>query len=148
MITRIFPYLNFDGQGREAADFYAEVLDAELSGIVTYGEAHGSDMDMGDFPENAKDMVMNAEIILKNGQSFMISDVPPGMGMPFRKGNNVSLTITPDDKEEARTIFGKLADGGEIAMELQETFWSPLYGSVTDRFGIEWQISVEPETEK
>lgn len=146
MITRIFPYLNFDGQGQEAAHFYTDVLDAELSGLVTYGEANGSDME--GLPEEAKDMVMNAEIILKNGQSFMISDVPPGMGIPFQKGNSVSLTITPDDKEEARTIFGKLSEGGEIAMELQETFWSPLYGSVTDRFGIEWQISVEPENQK
>ncbi|HSJ36869.1 MAG TPA: VOC family protein [Planococcus sp. (in: firmicutes)] len=149
MITKIFPYLNFDGQGQQAAHFYTDVLNAELSGMVTYGEAHGSDMDMGDLPEEAKDMVMNAEIILKNGQSFMISDVPPGMGMPsLQSGNNISLTITTGDIEEARTLFGKLAEGGEIAMELQETFWSPLYGSVTDRFGIEWQISVEPETEK
>lgn len=148
MITRIFPYLNFDGQGREAAHFYTDVLNAELSGVVTYGEVIASDMDMGELPEEAKDMVMNAEIILNDRQSFMISDVPPGMGMPFQKGNNVSLTITPDDMEEARTIFGRLAEGGEIAMDLQETFWSPLYGSVTDRFGIDWQISVEPDTEK
>ncbi|TAA69755.1 VOC family protein [Planococcus salinarum] len=146
MITKIFPYLNFDGHGQEAAHFYVNVLDAELSGLVTYGEANGSELE--GIPEEAKDMVMNAEIILKNGQSFMISDVPPGMGIPFRKGNNVSLTITPDNEEEAHTIFGTLAEGGEIAMELQETFWSPLYGSVTDRFGIEWQISVEPEIQK
>ncbi|SIS39765.1 VOC family protein [Salimicrobium flavidum] len=93
-------------------------------------------------------MVMNAEVALKNGHSFMISDVPPGIGMPFQKGNNISITITTDDKEEAKAIFGQLAEGGKITMELQETFWSPSYGSVIDRFGIEWQISVEPVTEK
>lgn len=146
MITKIFPYLNFDGNGKEAAHFYTEALDAELTGIATYGEAHGAEETEG-IPEEAKDMVMNAQIILKNGDNLMISDVPPGMGMPFQKGNNVSITITLDDMEEAKTIFGKLADGGKVSMELQETFWSPLYGNLTDRYGIEWQISVDPETE-
>ncbi|WP_233208552.1 VOC family protein [Planomicrobium sp. MB-3u-38] len=60
----------------------------------------------------------------------------------------MSLTLTLDDKEEARIIFGKLAEGGMVSMDLQETFWSPLYGNLIDRFGIEWQISVDPETGK
>ena len=78
----------------------------------------------------------------------MISDVPPGMGMPpFQTGNNMSVTVLFDDIEEARGVFNKLADGGTISMELQETFWSPLYGSLTDKFGIDWQISVEGEME-
>lgn len=145
MITKIFPYLNFDGQGQEAAHFYTNVLDAELAGLMTYGEASANDPE--GMPEEAKDLVMNAQIILKNGDPLMISDVPPGMGMSFRRGNNVSLTLTLDDEEEARTIFGKLAEGGMVSMDLQETFWSPLYGNCTDRFGIEWQISVEMKTD-
>ena len=145
MITKLFPYLNFDGDGKEAAHFYAEVLGAELAGIMTYGEAHGDEIE--GMPEEAKDMVMNAQLNLKNGDTLMISDVPPGMGMPFQKGNNVSLTVTLDDIEEARTLFGKLAEGGTVNMELQETFWSPLYGNLTDRFGIDWQISVDAKTE-
>lgn len=144
MITKMFPYLNFDGDGKEAAHFYTDVLGAELAGLMTFGEAQGPEGN--GLPEEAKDMVMNAQINLKNGDQLMISDVPPGMGMPFQKGNNVSLTITLDDKEEARTLFGRLAEGGTVVMELQETFWSPLYGNVTDRFGTDWQISVESET--
>ncbi|EIM06946.1 protein PhnB [Planococcus antarcticus DSM 14505] len=78
----------------------------------------------------------------------MISDVPPGMGMPsFQKGNNMSVTVLFDEIEEAQTVFNKLSEGGKVSMELQETFWSPLYGSLTDRFGIEWQVSVEGEME-
>lgn len=143
MITKIFPYLNFDGDGKEAAHFYTDVLGAELIGLMTYGEAAGGGA--GEMPEEAKDLVMNAQIVLKNGDQLMISDVPPGMGMPFQKGNNISLTLTLDDKEEARTIFTRLAEGGTINMDLHETFWSPLYGNLHDRFGIDWQISVEPE---
>lgn len=146
MITKIFPYLNFDGQGQEAAHFYTDVLNGELIGLMTYGDANGDDME--GIPEEAKDMVMNAQIVLKNGEYLMISDVPPGMGISYRKGNNISLTLTLDDQEDARIIFGKLAEGGMVSMDLQETFWSPLYGNLIDRFGIEWQISVDPETEK
>lgn len=140
MIMKLFPYLNFEGEGQEAAHFYTDVLGGELVGIMTYGEAQ----DAEDMPEKVRDMVMNAQINLKNGDTLMISDVPPGMGMPnFQKGNNVSVTVLFDEIEEARSVFNKLSDGGKVSMELQETFWSPLYGSVADRFGIEWQISVE-----
>ncbi|MTD31956.1 VOC family protein [Planomicrobium sp. YIM 101495] len=143
MITKVFPYLNFDGDGKEAAHFYAEVLGAQLAGISTYGDAHGGDME--GMPEGAADLVMNAQLVFANGDSIMISDVPPGMGIPFQKGTNVSVTLTMDDKEEARNAFQKLSEGGGVSMELQETFWSPLYGALQDRFGIEWQISVDPE---
>lgn len=146
MITKLFPYLNFDGDGQEAAHFYTDVLGGELVGIMTYGEAQEADTE--GMPQEAKDMVMNAQINLKNGDTLMISDVPPGMGMPmFQKGNNMSVTVLFDDIEEARTSFNKLSEGGKIGMELQKTFWSPLYGSLTDRFGIEWQVSVEGEME-
>lgn len=142
MITKLFPYLNFDGQGQEAAHFYKDVLNGELIGLMTYGDANGDDME--GMPAEAKDMVMNAQIMLKNKDYLMISDVPPGMGISYQKGNSVSLTLTLDDQEEARIIFGKLAEGGMVSMDLQETFWSPLYGNLIDRFGIEWQISVDP----
>ena len=144
MITKLFPYLNFDGQGQEAVHFYTDVLNGELIGLMTYGDANSNDM--GGMPEEARDMVMNAQIMLKNKDYLMISDVPPGMGMSYQKGNSVSMTLTLDNQEEARTIFGKLADGGMVSMDLQETFWSPLYGNCIDRFGIEWQISVDPES--
>jgi len=144
MITKLFPYLNFEGDGQEAAHFYADVLGGELVGVMTYGEAQEAE----DVPEQVKDMVMNAQINLKNGDTLMISDVPPGMGMPdFQKGNNMSVTLLFDEIEEARNVFNKLLEGGKVGMELQETFWSPLYGSLTDRFGIEWQVSVEGEME-
>ncbi|WP_233208551.1 hypothetical protein [Planomicrobium sp. MB-3u-38] len=83
MITKMFPYLNFDGQGQEAAHFYTDVLDGDLVGLMTYGDANGDDME--GIPEEAKDMVMNAQIVLKNGDYLMISDVPPGMGISYRK---------------------------------------------------------------
>ncbi len=71
----------------------------------------------------------------------MFSDVPPGM--PFTAGNNISLIVGFDNADELKTVFRKLKEGGNIIMELQETFWSKCYGYLTDRFGISWQLSLQ-----
>ncbi|MPM46594.1 hypothetical protein SDC9_93299 [bioreactor metagenome] len=144
MLTSLFPYLNFDGNAKEAMHYYVEALDGELLGMTTFGEAPKDDSAAAEefsLPPGVEDLVMNAQIKLKNGAMLMISDVFPGMH--FQPGNHISLTLTYDDVEEARTVFNRLAEGGSIGMELQQTFWSPLYGSLTDRYGVEWQISVD-----
>ena len=69
----------------------------------------------------------------------MFSDVFPGM--PFVKGNNISLAIVSKNIEEIKYLFNKLKEGGTVAMELQETFWSKCYGHLTDKFGIGWQFN-------
>lgn len=144
MLTSLFPYLNFDGNAKEATHFYVEALDGELIDITTFGEAPKDESDASEeasLPPGVENLVMNAQIKLKNGAMLMISDVFPGMH--FQLGNHISLTLTFNDVEEARTVFNRLADGGSIGMELQQTFWSPLYGSLTDRYGVDWQISVD-----
>ena len=69
----------------------------------------------------------------------MFSDNFPGM--PFIVGNNISLTIVSDNLDEIKSFFNQLKEGGNVGMELQETFWSKCYGNVTDKFGIQWQLS-------
>lgn len=71
----------------------------------------------------------------------MFSDTFPGQ--PFEQGNNVTLALLSDKQDELKEWFEKLKDGGIVEMELQETFWSKLYGRVTDKFGIHWQLSHE-----
>lgn len=144
MLTSLFPYLNFDGNAKEATHLYVEVLGGELIGMTSFGEAPKDESETAEafsLPPGVDERIMNAQIRLKNGAMLMISDVLPGM--EFRLGNNLSLTLTYADVEEARAVFKRLADGGTIGMELQQTFWSPLYGSLTDRYGVEWQISVD-----
>ena len=70
----------------------------------------------------------------------MFSDVFPGM--PFVAGNNISLTIVSENMDEIQSAFNKLKDGGTVGMDLQETFWSKAYGSLTDKFGIIWQFNL------
>ncbi|QUW22818.1 VOC family protein [Sporosarcina sp. Marseille-Q4063] len=135
-------YLNFNGNCREAVEFYAEVFGTEKPEIMTFGEApQHPDYQL---PEEAKDLVMHTRLNI-SGSNVMFSDVFPGN--PFVAGNNISLALVSEDMDEIKSVFSKLSEGGTVRMELQETFWSKSYGSLTDKFGIEWQASHEDRSE-
>lgn len=129
-------YLNFNGNTREAVEFYAEVFGTEKPNIMTFGETP-QDPNYP-LPEEAKNLVMHTRLNI-NGSNVMFSDVFPGM--PFVQGNNITLALISTDIDEMKSWFNKLQEGGSIGMELQETFWSKLYGQVTDKFGIGWQFN-------
>ena len=131
-------YLNFNGNCREAAEFYAEVFGTEKPQIMTFGEAPPNPE--YPLPEEAKDLVMHTRLNI-NGSNVMFSDTFPGM--PFIQGNNISLAFVSEDEDEVKAVFNKLKEGGEVALELQETFFSKCYGQIKDQFGIEWQLSFD-----
>lgn len=136
----IIPYLIFNGNCREAVNYYTEVFKTEKPQIMAFGDMPGDPS--FEMPEGAKNLVMHAELEVSSGK-IMFSDNFPGT--PFTQGNNVNLTIVSKDEEFIKTSFNKLKDGGTVEMELQETFWSKLYGSLTDKFGIVWQLSLDSE---
>ena len=140
MILSMYPYLVMDGQGQEAVRFYQTALKAEVLDVQTFGEMPGKEE--GSLPEEAKNRVLNAHLKVGNTH-LMLSDTFPGN--PYQLGEQVTIALLVDNADETREIFGKLEDGGKVAMELQETFWSKLYGQVTDKFGVTWQISTEPK---
>ena len=129
-------YINFNGNCREAVEFYTQGFEAEKQQIMTYGDAPPSPG--FNLPEEAKNLIMNTQLNIK-GHTLMFSDAPPGM--PFVAGNNISLIILSKDLEEIQSLYNKLKEGGTIGMELQETFWSKCYGYVIDKFGIGWQLN-------
>jgi PhnB protein len=93
-----------------------------------------------EFPisDETKKLVLHSELDVFGGK-IMFSDVPENL--PYNVGNNVSIVITTNNMDEARSTFERLSEGGLVTMDLQETFWSKLYGMVTDQFGVNWQIS-------
>ena len=91
-------------------------------------------------PEEAKNLVMHTRLTI-SGSNVMFSDTFPGS--PFVVGNNITLAVVSKNLEEIKSSFNRLKEGGTVRMELQETFWSKCYGSVTDKFGIEWQFSYD-----
>ncbi|MGE7842766.1 VOC family protein [Lysinibacillus sp. NPDC093712] len=131
-------YLIFNGNCREAVSFYEQVFNTDKAEIMTFGESP-SDPSYP-LPEEAKNLVMHTRLSIM-GSTVMFSDTFPGS--PFTIGNNVTLAVVSDNEAQLREAFEGLKEGGKVTMELQETFWSKCYGSLTDKFGIEWQISHE-----
>jgi PhnB protein len=135
MIQDINPYLVTNGNGQEAVDFYKDAFGAEVLSFQTFDE---NPMEGHPLPEEAKNLVLHAH--LKIGNSIlMISDNFPGN--PYQVGDHLSIAIMIKGAENTRAIFSKLEEGGKVPMELQETFWSPLYGQVQDKYGVLWQVS-------
>jgi PhnB protein len=131
-------YLVFNGNCREAVEFYAKVFRTETPHIMTFGESPQNPE--YPLPEEAKDLVMHTRLNI-DGSNVMFSDTFPGQ--PFVEGNNVTLALISKNKEEIQSWYEQLKDGGTVGMELQETFWSKLYGQVTDKFGIHWQLNYD-----
>jgi PhnB protein len=133
-------YINFNGNCREAVAFYAEVFGTEKPEIITFGDAP-SDPEFA-LPEEMKSLVMHTQLNICDS-IVMFSDT--FTGMPFVVGNNISLAIVIESIDEIKSIFNKLKVGGTVSMDLQETFWSKCYGTLVDKFGIGWQVSLESE---
>ncbi len=135
-------YLVFNGNCREAVEFYADVFNTEKPQFMTFGESP-SDPNYP-LPEEAKDKIMHTRLSIL-GSNVMFSDDFNG-SVTF--GNNINLAVVSEDEELIRNSFNKLKEGGHVSMELQETFWSKCYGSVRDKFGVEWLLSHEDPTAK
>ncbi|MCB6608342.1 VOC family protein [[Clostridium] symbiosum] len=130
-------YINFQGNCRQAVDFYSRVFDTPAQ-IMTYGEMpHSPEFPVSD---ELKNQVLHASITL-DGNELMFSDVPPEM--PFCPGNNITLTLNGEDPDTLTQWFQKLSENGKVEMPLEATFWSELYGSVVDQFGVGWQINLK-----
>ncbi|WP_409346710.1 VOC family protein [Paenibacillus sp. MBLB4367] len=131
-------YINFNGNCREAVEFYAEVFGTDKPQMMTFGQTPPDPSFT--LPEEAKDLIMHTRLNI-SGSNVMFSDVFPGM--PFTAGNNISLALVEKDIDLVKSLFHKLKEGGKVGMELQETFWSKCYGSLTDKFGIHWQFNYD-----
>ncbi|CAG9611945.1 hypothetical protein BACCIP111899_01117 [Bacillus rhizoplanae] len=136
MILGINPYLVTNGNGQEAVKFYENALDAKVEMLQTFGEM--PENPEYPIPAEAKDRILHAHLKVGN-TDLMISDTFPGQSHEI--GSQLTIAIHIQDGEKSKEVFEKLQDGGQVVMPLQETFWSPLYGQVKDKFGVEWQVS-------
>lgn len=133
-------YVNYDGNCQEAVEYYAAVFETEQPVYMTFGM--GPDDPAFPMPEEAKSRIMHTNLMIE-GTLIMFSDTFPGT--PFTVGNNMTLIVQCDSQERITKYFEKLSDEGSVDMPLQKTFWSELYGSVTDKFGIGWQFSYDED---
>ncbi len=124
-----------DGNARDAIGFYEKVFNAEVMGILTFGQMPPNPE--FPLPEEAKDLVSHATIRVGESE-LMFSDIFPGQ--PHQIGSQVTICITLNNADQAHQVFESLQDGGQVSMPLQKTDFSPAYGVVTDKFGVTFQV--------
>ena len=141
MTVKLIPYLNMEGNAREAIQFYQQAIDAEVLSIMTYGEM--PDMP-NTFTDDLKNLVAHAK--LRVGESeLMFSDAPSGSTIP--KGKQVTICLSTNDVEKSRRFFEALRQNGQVNMPFGEEPFSPGFGDITDQFGVTFQIYTESQYE-
>lgn len=141
MGAKIYPSLTFNGNCEEAFNFYKSVFGGEFSYLARFKEMPKAE-GMPGFPQELNEKVMH--VALPIGDNYMLSG--NDYGDPRQKlivGNNMSILIYADTKEEADRLFKALSAGGKVKMPMAETFWNAYYGIFVDKFGIEWMINVD-----
>ncbi|HWD56909.1 MAG TPA: VOC family protein [Stellaceae bacterium] len=130
------PYLFFNGRCDEAIEFYQKAVGAEVTGLLRFKQAPDPSMVR---PETAE-KVMHAHLRIGGGD-LLVSD---GMCAGETKFEGFALTLSLATAAEVDRRFNALAEGGEVRMPLDKTFFSPRFGMLTDRFGVGWMVMVEP----
>jgi PhnB protein len=130
--------LSFAGNCREAFEFYAQVLGDEITAVMTYGDGPPG----MEVPAAMKDWLMHCWLQVGD-QALMGSDMHSDWATKINEPKNgFDVTFHTESIEEARRVFEALSEGGTVAMAFSEMFWTPGFGTLTDRFGIPWMVNV------
>jgi PhnB protein len=129
------PYLFFDGKCEEALEFYRRTIGAEVTALLRWKDSPDPQMAM----PGAAEKVMHAR--MRIGEAMVMASDGRCQGKPEFQG--FALSLTAADAAEADRLFAALGDGGQVQMPLSETFFSPRFGMVADRFGVSWMVYVE-----
>ncbi|MEV6676432.1 VOC family protein [Streptomyces erythrochromogenes] len=133
MPSRLNPYISFDGDARQAMEFYKEVFGGTLA-LNTYGDFGGEEA--GD----AADGIMHGMLETASGFTLMGADNPPGT--KHSPGNNISVSVSGEDGAELRGYWEALSGSGTVSVPLEKQMWGDVFGMCTDRFGITWLVNI------
>lgn len=132
-------YLNFAGNSEEAFNFYKSVFGGEFSSLQRFKDTPEADK----LSAEDQEKLMHIALPIGNGMTLMATDALESMGQKLIVGNNYSININVNSKEEADQIFKKLSEGGKIEMPLETTFWNAYFGMFSDKFGIQWMVNCD-----
>ena len=132
MASRLNPYLNFNGNARQALEFYASVFGGNLN-LSTFA-------DFGNKDAPDADKIMHGQLETEAGYTLMGADTPAGMEFIGLHGFGVSLS--GDDSEALHGYWEKLSAGGDVTMPLQKQAWGDEFGMCTDGFGVPWLVNI------
>lgn len=140
---KIVTSLSFRGECRQAFEFYAEVLGGEITSAFPYGEGP-PDMPVG---PQYKDWLMHCWLQVGD-QAIMGADMDVDWAKNIDKPRNgFDVTVHADNVADARRWYDALVEGGQPTMPFGETFWSPGYGGLIDKFGVPWMVNTIPSAD-
>jgi PhnB protein len=134
MQSKLNPYISFEGNAREAMEFYKTVFGGKLD-LSTFGEAGMTDHGV------KPDQIMHASLVADNGITLMASDSATGM-REYVAGTNMSVSLSGDNEEELTGYFNKLAEGGKVEQPLTKAPWGDTFGMCIDKFGVFWMVNI------
>jgi PhnB protein len=132
---QVQPYLFFDGRCDQALEFYKTAVGADVKMLMRWKDSPDPSMCT---PGNA-DKVMHAQFQV--GETTIMTSDGRNTGTPKFEG--FALTIAAKTEAEADKLFGALSDGGQVTMPMHKTFFSPRFGMLADKFGVNWMILVQ-----
>jgi PhnB protein len=140
-MASVSTYLNFSNQTEEAFLFYRSVFKTEFVGpIHRMGDVPPQE-GQPPMPEADKNLVMHVALPMLGGHLLMGTDVPESMGLKINFGNNIYINLEPDTRAETERLFNALAQGGQVQMQLTDMFWGDYFGSLVDKYGVQWMFN-------
>ena len=140
-MARVNTYLNFMGKSEEAFNFYKKVFGTEFISLTR----------MKDMPrpegapalaDSEADLIMNIQLPITSGHVLMATDMVASMGHNLKIGNNVTISLDLDSREEAEKIYNQLLiNSPENSGPLAPMPWGAIWGSCEDQYGIRWMVS-------
>ena len=131
---KLNPYLNFAGNAEEALNFYKDALNGEIQQLGRYGD---SPMPCD---ENFKNKIMHARLVFDDNL-IMVSDVTKEH--PVNTDGNIQMSLDMENEKRLDEVFHKMAAGGKVTFELQDTFWGARFGMLKDKFGVNWMFNCD-----
>jgi len=140
-MRKINVYITFNGDCEEAFNFYRSVFGGDFQFIGRYKDVPPSEREL--FQPGNEEKIMHVSLPISKETILMGCDSAELHGGGTVVGDNISLSIDTDSKEEANQLFAALSAGGKVKMPMAETFWGAYFGVLTDRFGINWLINCD-----
>jgi PhnB protein len=133
-MTKVSTYLSFNGTCAEAFDQYADIFGGTVVMRITYADAPVPTP----VADSEKHLVMHSALSIG---SFQIMGTDMIGGRPYQAPQGVSVMVELDNAETVKTAFTRLAEGGQVMMPVEPTFWTDAFGMLTDRFGVRWMLN-------
>ncbi len=140
-MAKVSIYLNFQGNTEEAFNFYKKVFNTEFTGPVMYMKDVPTQEGQPPLSEEDGNKVMHICLPILGGTQIMATDMLESMGHKLTIGNNTTINLEPDTREETERLFNALSEGASDIAPLQDMFWGDYWGCCLDRFGIRWMFN-------